>query len=93
MIIRGFTDVARMLAKRYGEKVSRQQVYQWWARETQNRSGQPFPYGTEIPDALRGRPNREFDSAEILRWVKPGVPDPRGNRWRKLGEKIPPAEE
>lgn len=93
MTIRGFTDVARMLTRLYGEKVSRQQVYQWWARGTENRTGRRFPEGTPIPDAPRGRPNREFDQAEILRWVRPGVPDPRGDRWRKLGEKSSPSEE
>lgn len=89
MRARGFTELAQMLSKRYrlGDNgISRQQVFQWWKRETKNARGRPFPRGTSV-DAPANRPNREFELSEVLSWARPGVPNPHGRKgWRVLGK-------
>jgi hypothetical protein len=87
MRIRGFSEVARILSRHYGEEVSRQQVYQWWRRKTTNASLQPFPRGREITGAAAKRPSREFSDREVIAWAEPGVPQQHWRKgWRKLGQ-------
>jgi hypothetical protein len=87
MRIRGFSEVARVLSEHYGEKVTRQQVYQWWRRETANQDRQPFPRGRAIRDAAVKRPSRAFTDDEVIAWAKPGVPQQHWRKgWRQLGQ-------
>jgi hypothetical protein len=88
----GFTDVAEQLSEHYGTEVTRQQVFQWWKRETYNKSGRKFPAGILIPGVPANRPNRIFDMTDVIAWVDGGVPvNPHayatgdGDGWRTLG--------
>jgi hypothetical protein len=87
MRLKGFTRVAGALSEHYGEEVTRQQVYQWWRRKTQNKDGEPFPRGRSIKDASNRRPSRAFSSDEVIAWAKPGVPQQHWRKgWRMLGQ-------
>jgi hypothetical protein len=81
----GFTRVAQLLTRHYGEPVTRQQVYEWWQRGTRNQAGQVFPSGRAISAPAR-RPGRRFSSTEVLAWTEAGVPRQHGAGWRQLGE-------
>jgi hypothetical protein len=86
----GFSEVARQLSERYGQPVSRQQVYQWWKRRTLNADGKPFPREAEQGTVPYHKGLAKLiDLDEALAWAKPGVPGANGNqrdgRWRKLG--------
>ncbi len=88
----GFTEVAELMSEHYGTKVSRQQVYQWWKRETYNKAGVKFPVGTPIPEAATNRPSRRFAMRDVIAWADAGVPvSPHayatgdGDGWRSLG--------
>jgi hypothetical protein len=86
----GFSEIARLLTEHYelpeGEEITRQQVYQWWKRETQNAAGRPFPRELYFdPDAITNRPNRFFDLDSVIAWADAGIPaDPHDSElWDK----------
>lgn len=92
----GFSEIARLLNEHYelpeDDGITRQQVYQWWKRETHNAAGQPFPRELYFdPDAITNRPNRFFDLDAVIEWTRPGIPaDPHDSElWDKQAVRQP----
>lgn len=87
----GFSAVAAEMSEHYGTEVSRQQVFQWWTRQTRNKAGRQFPPGSEISGASTNRPGRRFEMSRVYAWADAGIPtsvherDGGTNRWRYLG--------
>jgi len=80
-----FSDMAALLSWDFREAVTRQQVYEWWQRQTKNAARQPFPREERTAhNAPAHRPSRHFSYDKVRAWVQAGVPDRWGDGWRRL---------
>jgi hypothetical protein len=66
----GYQVVATWLTRTFGERVSRQRVYSWWA----HRAGNGFPEGFERPTAKGSV--RRFHVDDVIEWRRGALGEP-----------------